>query len=87
MANESVCHAGVAPRHSQEFVRALLEHDEPLTFANSSGALQPPPLPASSPVQIPSRHKGHSPDTIRYPEMLACSLYHPSLSATHSLYI
>lgn len=50
--------AGAKPRHSQEFVRALLEDDEPLTFASST-RLQ------STPVQIPSRHEGVSPDNLR----------------------
>ena len=39
-------------------MRTLLEQDEPLTFASSAH-------PVSSPVQIPSRHEGVSPDNLR----------------------
>jgi len=69
---EGMMHTEEGPRHSQEFVLALLEHDEPLTFANSMLA-----QPGSSPVQIPSRHKGQSPDNLRCAGTLDCFMrYH-----------
>lgn len=55
---ESMKRVGGRQRHSQEFVRALLEQEEPLTFASSA-------TPVSSPVQILSRHEGVSPDNLR----------------------
>ncbi len=66
---EGMMHTEGRPRHSHEFVLALLEHDEPLTFANSMLA-----QPGSSPVQIPSRHKGQSPDNLRCAGTLSIAL-------------
>ncbi|CAK0785390.1 hypothetical protein CVIRNUC_008599 [Coccomyxa viridis] len=58
--------SGPAPRHSQEFMQALLEEDEPLTFANSSYALRMQAQHTSSPIQVPGPHKDKSASDLRY---------------------
>lgn len=47
-------------------MQALLEEDEPLTFANSSYALRMQAQHTSSPIQVPGSHKDKSASDLRY---------------------
>ena len=47
-------------------MQALLDEDEPLTFANSSYALHMQAQHTSSPVQVPGPHRDTSAGNLRY---------------------